>query len=135
MTRRRDPEAQIQRAVVQHLRLRGVKGLVFFHVPNGGRRGAVEGAIFKAMGVRAGVSDLILAHNSKFFALELKAEGGRATEAQLEFLQDFDRAGAFTALATGLDAALRTLEAWGLIRPEVTMRGIFNNLDQVASDA
>lgn len=127
-------EDQIQRAVVQHLRMRGVPGLVFFHVPNGGRRGKVEGAIFKAMGVRAGVSDLILAHSNKFFALELKAEGGRATESQLAFLQDFDRAGAFTALATGLDAALRTLEAWGLIRPEVTMRGIFNNLDHVASD-
>lgn len=134
MSRRKSPEAQIHRAVVQHLRARGVPGLVFFHVPNGGSRSPIEGAMFKGMGVRAGVSDLILAHNDKFFALELKAEGGRASVEQMAFLQDIDRAGAFTALATGLDAALRTLEAWGLLKPEVTMRGIYNNLDHVVDE-
>jgi hypothetical protein len=134
MSRRRNPEAQLQRTVVKHLRVRGVPGLVFFHVPNGGSRSPIEGAMFKGMGVRAGVSDLILAHNNKFFALELKAEGGRATAEQLGFLQDIDRAGAYTALASGLDAALRTLEAWGLLKPEVTMRGIYNNLDRVVND-
>lgn len=133
MSRRRNPEAQLQRAVVQHLRTRGMPGLVWWHTPNGGARSKIEGAIFKSMGVRAGVSDLILVYQNKIFALELKAEGGRATEAQLAFLQDIDRAGAFTALAEGLDAALRTLEAWGLIKPDLTMRGIYNNLDHVES--
>lgn len=118
MTRRANPETAIQRAVVQHLHARGVPGLVFFHVPNGGYRSKVEAAQFKGMGVRAGVSDLILVHADKFYALELKAPGGRATAAQLEFISDIDRAGAFTALAEGLDAALRTLEAWGLLRGE-----------------
>ena len=131
MSRRKNPEAQIQRAVVQHLNSRGVAGLVFFHVPNGGSRGKVEGAIFKSMGVRAGVSDLILIHAGKIFALELKAPGGRASEAQLAFLSDIDRAGAFTAMPEGLDAALQTLEAWGLIRPGISMRGIYNNLDRL----
>lgn len=134
MSRSRDirrPEQQIQKAVVQHLRLRGVKGLVFFHVPNGGRRSAHEGAIFKSLGVRAGVSDLILVHEGKIFAMELKAPGGRATEAQMAFQSDIDAAGAFTAMPEGIDAALQTLEAWGLLRPQVTMRGIFNNLDHV----
>jgi hypothetical protein len=119
---------------VQHLKLRGVAGLVFFHVPNGGSRGKVEGAIFKSMGVRAGVSDLILVHAGKIFALELKAPGGRATESQLTFLSEIDAAGAFTAMPEGLDAALQTLEAWGLIKPSITMRGIYNNLDHVVND-
>jgi hypothetical protein len=127
----RRPEQAIQRAVVEHLRVRGVKGLVFFHVPNGGQRGRVEGAIFKSLGVRAGVSDLILVHAGKIFAMEFKAPGGRATEAQMAFQSDIDAAGAFTAMAEGIDAALQTLEAWGLLRPSVTMRGIFNNLDHV----
>lgn len=112
----RRPEQVIQKAIVQHLRQRGVPGLVFFHVPNGGHRKPIEGAILKGLGVRAGVSDLILLHNSKFFALELKAEGGRATEAQMAFLSDADAAGAFTAMPTGLNAALATLETWGLLR-------------------
>lgn len=116
MARRQSPETQIHRAVVQHLRARGAPGMVFFHVPNGGHRKPVEAAIFKSMGVRAGVSDLILVHASKIYALELKAEGGRASEAQLAFLSEIDRAGAFTAMPTGLNAALATLESWGLLK-------------------
>lgn len=127
MSRSRDirrPEQAIQRAVVQHLRVRGIKGLVFFHVPNGGRRSSHEGAIFKSLGVRAGVSDLILVHDGKIFAMELKAPGGRATEAQMTFLSDIDAAGAFTAMPEGLDAALQTLEAWGLLKSNLSVNGI-----------
>jgi hypothetical protein len=110
------PEQQIHRAVVQHLRQRGMPGIVFIHVPNGGKRRPIEAAIFKSLGVRAGASDLLLWHNRKSFALELKAAGGRATEAQLEFLADMGEAGAFTCLADGLDPALAVLEKWGLLR-------------------
>ena len=109
------PEQKIHIAVVENLRKRGVPGLVFFHPANGGKRTPREAALFKAMGVRAGVSDLILVHESKIYALELKAEKGRASEAQMEFLSDIDAAGAFTAMPTGLSAALATLETWGLI--------------------
>jgi hypothetical protein len=59
---------------------------------------------------------LLLWHDSKSFALELKAEGGRATEAQLQFLADMERAGANICLAEGLDPALAALEKWGLLR-------------------
>lgn len=110
------PEQKIHIAVVDHLRSRGVPGLVFFHPANGGKRTPREASLFKAMGVRAGASDLILVHASKIYALELKTEIGRASEAQMEFLSDIDRAGAFTAMPAGLDAALATLKAWGLLR-------------------
>jgi hypothetical protein len=59
---------------------------------------------------------LILVHRSCIYALELKAEGGRVSDAQREFLADMERAGGNTALAYGLDAALAVLEAWGLLR-------------------
>ena len=133
MTRRRNPETAIHCTIVQHLLLRGVKGLVFFHVPNGGFRNKSEAALLKAMGVHAGVSDLILVHGGKFFALELKAQGGRASEEQLRFIADIDREGAYTALATGVDAALATLETWGLLRPSVTMKGILQRLGSIPS--
>lgn len=132
MSRRRNPEQQIHKAVVQHLRTRAVPGLVWWHTPNGGGRSKVEGAIFKSMGVRAGVSDLILLHAGKMFALELKAPGGRATEAQMAFQSDFDKAGGFCAMPEGIDAALATLEAWGLIKPAVTMKGILQNVSEAA---
>lgn len=116
MRRRSRPEDEIQRAVVQHLRQRGAPGLVFIHVPNGGRRKPVEAAIFKGLGVRAGASDILAWRGGKSFALELKAPGGRPTEAQLEFLAEMERAGAFTCVAEGLDRALAVIEEWGLVR-------------------
>lgn len=131
MTKRKSPEAQIQRAVVDHLKGRGVPGLVFFHVPNGGGRSKAEGAIFKALGVRAGVSDIIAFHANRFYALELKAAGGRATREQMQFLADADAAGAHTALVEGLDAALVTLESWGLLKPNLSMRQIARNVAEV----
>ena len=111
-----NPETELQIAVVAHLNTRGVKGLIFWHTPNGGRRGRNEARIFKAMGVRAGVADLVLFHQGRLHCLELKAPGGRASEHQLEFISDIDAAGAYTAIAEGLGAALATLEAWGLLR-------------------
>ena len=42
-----------------------------------------------------------------------------ASATQLEFLADMERAGACTCLAEGLDAALRKLEGWGLLRGRV----------------
>lgn len=114
------PEQQIHQAIVAHLRQRGVPGLVFFHVPNNvgirGRRGAIQGAIAKSMGVRAGVSDIVALYESRFFALELKDDKGRPTEEQLRFHDDVRAAGGYVSIAYGVDAALRTLETWGLIR-------------------
>lgn len=107
-------------AVVAHLQQRGVRGLVYWHTPNNvhgsRRRDYVAGAIHKAMGARAGVSDLIAVHAGRIYALELKAPGGRPSEAQLEFINDMERAGAFTCIAEGLDQALRVLEQWQLLR-------------------
>jgi hypothetical protein len=110
------PEQAIQRAVVQHLRWRSAPGLVFLHPANGGWRSATEAAIFKGLGVQAGAPDLLLWRAGKSYGLELKAPGGRTTAAQAELLTALERAGAVTAIAQGLDAALRKLEEWGLLR-------------------
>jgi hypothetical protein len=110
MTHRAQPEAQIQHAVFQHLRARGAPGVFAFHPANGGYRKPIEA------GVVAGVPDVIAIHNGRCFALELKAEGGRATDNQLECIAALREAGAFTAIAEGLDRALACLESWGLLR-------------------
>jgi hypothetical protein len=114
--RRARPETQIQRAVFQHLRVRGAPGVFAFHVPNGGYRRPVEAAILKGLGVRAGVPDLFCVHHGRCFALELKAEGGRLSDAQLACLAALREAGAVTATAEGLDRALSTLENWGILK-------------------
>jgi hypothetical protein len=113
----RRPEQQIHRAIVAHLKARGAPNLFWFHVPSGaffgGRR---QGAIMKSLGWFAGLPDLFAIHNGRIFAIELKAEKGRATDKQLECLDRLRQAGAIVAVATGIDEALRKLENFGLLR-------------------
>jgi hypothetical protein len=117
MTRRRaQPEAAIQRAVFAHLRQRGAPGVFAFHPANGGARQPIEAAILKGLGVVPGVPDVIAIKAGQVFALELKASGGRPTEAQLATIAAMEAAGAFTCIAEGLDSALAALEAWKLLR-------------------
>ena len=117
MTKHHGPTEQvIQRAVCDHLRQRGARGLVWWHTPNGGRRRPIEAAIFSGLGVKAGVSDLILLHNGRAFALELKTGNGRTSVAQMRFISEFRAAGGEASIVNGLDQALHTLETWGLLR-------------------
>jgi hypothetical protein len=109
-------EQAIQRTVCQHLHQRGAASLIWWHTPNGGRRSPVEAAIFAGLGVCPGVADLILLHDGRAFALELKTERGRPTAAQMQFISDFRAAGGEASIAGGLDQALRILETWGLLR-------------------
>src|SRR5262249_3317103 len=114
------PEQLIQRSVFQHLRTRGAAGVFAFHVPNGGYRRRVEAMLLKGLGVVAGVPDVIAIHEGRCYALELKAPGRRATQKQISVMAALERAGTRTAVAEGLDAALRCLESWGLLRGHVS---------------
>jgi hypothetical protein len=113
--RRRQPEAELQAAVVEHLRWRAKPDALFLHPANGGTRDIREAARFKRMGVLAGASDLLLWHRGNSFALELKSPGGRLSDAQLEFLARFNDAGGYSASAEGIDRAIACLEGWGLL--------------------
>jgi hypothetical protein len=114
--RRHRPEDAIQRAVFEHLHMRPARGVFAFHPANGGYRKPIEAKILQGLGVVAGMPDVIAIKGGRCYALELKAEGGRTSEKQLETIAALERAGAFTCVAEGLDAALRCLEAWQLLR-------------------
>ena len=70
----------------------------------------------KGLGVKAGVPDVVAIREGRCYALELKAEGGRATPKQLESIAAMQAAGASCAIAEGLDRALATLDAWGILK-------------------
>jgi hypothetical protein len=120
--RRARPEQQIQRAVLEHLAWRGVPGLWWCHVPNGGYRTAVEATIFKSLGLIPGVPDLLLVHGGRLYALELKVESGRLSPTQVETHERMRQAGAIVATAQGIDEALAWLELWQLVRRKATGR-------------
>lgn len=112
----RREEDGIQRAIFQHIRLRGVPGLIAIHVPNGGYRRKTEAKILQGLGVTAGTPDILAWHGGRSFAIELKPIGGRPSDAQLDMLDRLSGAGVIVAVCYGLDRALATLESWKLLR-------------------
>jgi len=79
------PEEQLHRACVQLLWVYEAFGrLTFAHCPNGERRDAATGGRLKAMGVRAGVPDLLIWPNGgNHFGVELKAGKGGLSPSQV----------------------------------------------------
>jgi len=117
MMRRARPEQALQKAVCGHLAWRAATDCFWFHPPNGGWRSAIEAAVFKSLGVKPGVPDLILIHRGKVFGLELKAgKRSRLSEAQHAWHERLRAAGAEIATANNIDAALALLEQWGALR-------------------
>lgn len=125
------PEQEIHRNVVAHLNWRAMPGVFFFHPANGGRRSKVEAAIFKGLGVKSGVPDLIIFYRAQIFGLELKATYGRLSPSQRQCLDAMEVAGARTAIAHSLDEALVTLECWGVLRRDSSHR-VPNQIEESA---
>lgn len=74
----------------QHLRP------LLFAVPNGGRRDARTGAILKAEGVHAGVSDLLLLYPSRKYhglCIEMKKKDGYQRPSQKEWQEAVEEQG------------------------------------------
>jgi hypothetical protein len=111
----------IQRGIVQNLTARPAHGLVWFHPANGGWRHHIEAARFIGLGVKPGVADLILLHDAKFHALEIKAHAkSKVSEEQKQFIADVRAAGGKAEIAYGLDHGLSVLENWKFLRGHVT---------------
>lgn len=84
-----------------------------YHVPNGGKRGRVEAARMKGMGVRPGVSDYHLPIPRGAFHglwLELKAPGNNPTPLQDEWLSRMVRAGYAGYVVYGCEEAIAILQ-------------------------
>ena len=115
--KRAQPEALIQRTLLEHLRLRGT-GWVVWATPNAARRSPAMGAMLKAHGMVPGVGDLSLVRfgDGKYFELELKSDHGRLSSAQRERKLTLEQAGATYGVAFGLNDALELMQQWGAIR-------------------
>ena len=116
MTRRAQPEAALQRSVIQHLTWRARPGVWFTHVPLGGLRSKIEGAILRGLGTARGTPDLLIVADGKAHVLELKSASGRLTEVQRVVHERLRAAGAEVAVAHGIDEALAWLDVWNLLR-------------------
>jgi hypothetical protein len=68
-------------------------------------------------GQTAGVLDIYIVHQRQSYFLEMKAKRGSLSPEQIDMTARLEGAGAVCAVAKGLDAAIRRLEAWRLLVP------------------
>jgi len=88
---------------------------LLFAIPNGGHRNKATVGKLKAEGVKAGVPDICLPvacgqYHGLF--IELKAEGGRPTDAQRNWLLALNAHGYATRLCFGWEDARKTIDAY-----------------------
>lgn len=109
-------ESIIQSDVVRALSLLGV---FLFAVPNDalGAASPARAGRYKAMGLRAGVSDLILmGDDGRAYFVEVKTLTGRASESQERFRRlCLERSWPY-AIVRSVDDAIAQARAWGLIK-------------------
>jgi hypothetical protein len=81
--RRRQPEATLQRLLIEHLRCCARGDVCWTHIPNDGWRSPIEAAIFKSLGVQVGSSDLLIIRAGQALFIECKAPGRKLSPAQV----------------------------------------------------
>lgn len=109
-------EAQEQTALFRWtLAVRTIYPLLrlLFHIPNGGRRDAVEARHLKEQGVKKGVPDLFLPvardpYHGLF--IEMKTDTGQPTQAQKWWLEELRTQGYLALVAHGQDEARGILQ-------------------------
>ena len=78
-------ESDIQALIVQYLKY---KNIMFFSVPNEGVNSIKRMMKLKKMGLRSGVSDLVILMKNRVIFVEVKQKGEKQTENQISFEKD-----------------------------------------------
>lgn len=106
------------------------QGIVYCHVPNGGSRGRIEGAMLKRVGVKSGVPDVLIFSVPaggwtpsdalplpRGVAVELKRRrGGFASESQQAWIDSLRACGWEARVCYGVDDAIAWLRTLGFGR-------------------
>ena len=109
--RKAQPEAAIQRAIIARLRL---SGIVCHHSPNAAKRTVIGGRRIKQDGMITGWPDLTVVGREGLVAfLEVKAPGGKLSDAQAEIGIMLGRMGHTWGIAFSQDEAVELLQHWG----------------------
>jgi hypothetical protein len=69
----------------------------------------------RKMGFLPGVSDLIIGHKGKMFAMELKTATGKQSKGQLLFEKNCQKTGIPYEVVRSLDGAINCMRLWGII--------------------
>lgn len=108
------PEQSLHQQVAQFLSVALGTQAMFFHIPNGGRRSRVEAAIFKSLGVKAGMPDICILDTGEAYFIELKARKGRLSDAQRLRHAELAETQCPVGVAESLDEVIALLRGWGV---------------------
>lgn len=112
--KRGNPEAVIQRAIVQRLIWHGCKVVA---IPNEGKRSVQAGRAMRGTGLAKGAPDLMVLRAGRIGFLEVKARKGRVSEAQAEMHAAFGRHGFRVHVVRSQDEAVAALRSDGWAFP------------------
>lgn len=123
LKRRQQPEFRLQCAVADMLWKLALPGWWWSAIPSGEKRTIETGERLKRAGLKAGMFDyLLIGPDGTHVWLELKADKGVLSPAQLDFEGMLCRCGVKHAVVWGFGEAERQLRDWGVLRPEARMR-------------
>ena len=128
MNRRSTPEADVQRAIVQALRVALPRDAIVHHCANevteAGSRGQIRQSILVGMGVHAGFADLMVISGGRVLFLEVKSQTGRLRKSQEVFRDTICAQGFGWALVRSVDDALGALADHGFTSRVRLARGV-----------
>lgn len=116
--KRKSPEADFQKTLVEFIRLNAPKVIVFHPYNNGVNRN--HQMKMKRLGVLAGIPDLVIIKpGGNVYLLELKAGKGSLQASQKEIRDHCDHNGIPWASARSYGEAMYWLKEWGVARASV----------------
>lgn len=110
-------ERALHIAVADTLKVGIAPGWLWAHYPSGELRQEKTGALLQRMGVKKGWPDLLLVSpdRARLHGLELKRQGEKPTESQLDFMVQLGRAGGVFRWTDNYDEAVEILRSWGAL--------------------
>lgn len=110
---RRHPEHELQKRVIQFLRLALPAEALSFSVDHAGG-GRLQAAMKQGRGVIAGLPDVWIIWQGQTYTIELKSDTGQLSDAQRQTMLLIMKAGGKVGMARSLDDVQETLAGWSI---------------------
>ena len=111
---RRHEEDELQRSIVDYARWALPQNALLFAVPNGGKRHKREAQRLVGLGVRAGIPDLILWHDSHTLGIEVKLRNTYLSPHQRQMHDRMKVCGVPAVVVRSLDEFIATVQSFGV---------------------
>lgn len=110
---RKSPEQDLQRVVAAYLDVALPSDAVWTAINPIPAKSKAAAGISKAMGLKAGILDILIIWRGCPYMIELKAWGGKISWAQADMIKSLSNAGAKCAICYNLEGVIGFLIEWG----------------------